>query len=76
MSAAVSRPIVPIALAILINLFAIQSRGTAKVGMLFGPIMLGYFLMLAVLGVMHIVDHPTIVMPTLRTPSMRCAFLL
>lgn len=58
--------IVPIALAILIGLFAIQSRGTAKVGMLFGPIMLGYFLMLAVLGVMHIVDHPTIVMHTLN----------
>jgi KUP system potassium uptake protein len=58
--------IVPIALAILIGLFAIQSRGTAKVGMLFGPIMLGYFLMLAVLGIMHIVDHPTIVMHTLN----------
>src|SRR3546814_8331525 len=32
--------IVPIALAILIGLFALQSRGTAKVGALFGPIML------------------------------------
>jgi KUP system potassium uptake protein len=45
--------IIPIALAILIGLFAIQSRGTAKVGALFGPIMIAYFLMLAVLGVMH-----------------------
>ena len=58
--------IVPIALTILIALFAIQSRGTAKVGMLFGPIMLCYFLMLAVLGVMHIVDHPSIIMHTLN----------
>jgi len=58
--------IVPIALTILIGLFAIQSRGTAKVGMLFGPIMLCYFLMLAVLGVMHIVDHPSIIMHTLN----------
>ena len=45
--------IIPIALAILIGLFAIQSRGTAKVGALFGPIMIAYFLMLAVLGVLH-----------------------
>jgi KUP system potassium uptake protein len=45
--------IIPIALAILIGLFAIQSRGTAKVGALFGPIMIAYFVMLAVLGVMH-----------------------
>lgn len=58
--------IVPIALAILIGLFALQSRGTAKVGALFGPIMLGYFLMLAVLGVMHIVDHPSIIIQTLN----------
>ncbi|MGV1682641.1 potassium transporter Kup [Sphingopyxis sp. NJF-3] len=58
--------IVPIALAILIGLFALQSHGTAKVGALFGPIMLGYFLMLAVLGVMHIVDHPTIIWATIN----------
>ncbi|WP_374526337.1 potassium transporter Kup [Sphingopyxis sp.] len=58
--------IVPIALTILIGLFAIQSRGTAKVGMLFGPIMLLYFTMLAVLGVIHIVDHPSIMMHTLN----------
>ncbi|PAL23655.1 potassium transporter Kup [Sphingopyxis sp. GW247-27LB] len=58
--------IVPIALAILIGLFALQSHGTAKVGALFGPIMLCYFLMLAVLGVMHIVDHPTIIWATIN----------
>src|SRR3546814_3793818 len=46
--------IVPIALAILIGLFALQSHGTARVGALFGPIMLCYFLMLAVLGVLQI----------------------
>lgn len=58
--------IVPIALAILIGLFAIQSRGTAKVGMLFGPIMLAYFTMLAILGLIHIVDHPGIIVETLN----------
>ncbi|AVA13418.1 potassium transporter Kup [Sphingopyxis granuli] len=58
--------IVPIALAILIGIFALQSRGTAKVGALFGPIMLAYFLMLAVLGVTHIVDHPSIILHTIN----------
>jgi KUP system potassium uptake protein len=58
--------IVPIAIAILVALFAIQSRGTEKVGGLFGPIMLIYFLTLAVLGVMHIVDMPEIVLATIN----------
>jgi KUP system potassium uptake protein len=58
--------IVPIALAILIGLFALQSHGTAKVGALFGPIMLCYFVMLAVLGVLHNVDHPSIILATIN----------
>ncbi len=58
--------IVPIALAILVGIFAIQSRGTAKMGALFGPIMLCYFLMLAVLGVMHIIEHPIIIWATIN----------
>jgi KUP system potassium uptake protein len=45
--------IIPIALTILVALFSIQSRGTAKVGMLFGPIMICYFSMLAILGLMQ-----------------------
>jgi KUP system potassium uptake protein len=58
--------IVPIALAILIGIFSIQSRGTAKVGALFGPIMLAYFAMLAILGVLHILDDPMIILATLN----------
>ena len=58
--------VLPIAIAILIGLFAIQSRGTAKVGLLFGPIMLVYFLTLAVLGVIHISGAPGIVFETLN----------
>src|SRR4051812_4465797 len=53
--------VVPIAIAILIGLFAIQSRGTARVGLLFGPVMIFYFGMLAVLGVMHIKDYPAVI---------------
>ena len=50
----------PTAIAILVGLFAIQARGTAKVGALFGPIMLIYFVTIAVLGGMHIVKHPAV----------------
>ena len=42
--------VLPIAVTIIIALFYLQSIGTAKVGRLFGPIMLAYFLMLATLG--------------------------
>jgi KUP system potassium uptake protein len=55
-----------IAIAILVGLFAIQARGTAKVGALFGPIMLIYFATLAVLGVMHMVKYPTIILETIN----------
>ncbi len=52
--------VVPIAITILIGLFVIQSRGTAKVGALFGPIMILYFSVLTVLGVVNIVQNPEI----------------
>ena len=52
--------VVPIAVAILVGLFMIQSRGTAKVGMLFGPIMVVYFTTLAVLGVINIIPRPDV----------------
>ena len=42
--------VIPIAIGILVGLFAIQARGTASVGLLFGPVMLVYFATLAVLG--------------------------
>ena len=52
--------VVPIALGILVGLFAIQARGTARVGMMFGPVMLVYFGALAALGLLHIMDRPGI----------------
>src|SRR5690348_2927201 len=52
--------VIPIAIGILVGLFAIQSRGTARVGLMFGPVMLFYFGVLAVLGVMHIMDYPAV----------------
>lgn len=58
--------IVPLAVAILFALFAIQSRGTEKVGKLFGPIMLLYFGTLAALGLMYVVNDPGIILETLN----------
>jgi KUP system potassium uptake protein len=52
--------IVWIALAILTCLFAIQRRGTEKVGRLFGPIMLVYFATIAAMGIYHIVQLPAV----------------
>ncbi|WP_159977925.1 MULTISPECIES: potassium transporter Kup [unclassified Novosphingobium] len=52
--------VLPISTGILIGLFAIQSRGTAAMGKLFGPVMIVYFAVLAVLGVNGILQHPGI----------------
>ncbi|MHC9086914.1 potassium transporter Kup [Luteimonas sp. RIT-PG2_3] len=52
--------IVPIAVLVLIVLFATQRFGTAKVGKVFGPIMVLWFLVLAVLGVMNILHEPEV----------------
>ena len=52
--------VIPISVAILVGLFLVQARGTAKVGAIFGPIVLVYFATLAVLGVYNIARHPDI----------------
>ncbi|HEY7583570.1 MAG TPA: potassium transporter Kup [Acidimicrobiia bacterium] len=52
--------VIPIAIAILIGLFAIQQRGTERVGRLFGPLMLVWFAVLAILGVVQIARNPTV----------------
>ncbi|HEX5403662.1 MAG TPA: potassium transporter Kup [Pseudonocardiaceae bacterium] len=50
--------VLPIGAAILIVLFVVQRFGTRQVGRLFGPVMLLWFVTLAVLGVPQIVAHP------------------
>ncbi len=52
--------ILPLAVVILIALFVIQSRGTGMVGKLFGPVMLVWFLSLALLGIWNIIDNPVV----------------
>ena len=52
--------IIPLALVILVFLFLIQHHGTARVGKLFGPVMLLWFATLAVLGINSIVGNPDV----------------
>ncbi|MCE6957711.1 potassium transporter Kup [Cereibacter sphaeroides] len=52
--------IVPIAIAIILVLFLVQSRGTAAVAGLFGPVMLVWFLVLLTGGAASLVRHPTV----------------
>jgi KUP system potassium uptake protein len=52
--------VVPIALGVLVALFAVQHFGTAGVGRWFGPITLLWFVALFVLGVRHIVEAPQV----------------
>ncbi|GMV01562.1 MAG: KUP/HAK/KT family potassium transporter [Burkholderiaceae bacterium] len=52
--------VVPIALGVILGLFLIQRRGTAAVGAFFGPVMLGWFVALAGLGIASIVQNPSV----------------
>ena len=52
--------VIPITIAILVGLFLIQKRGAGALGNLFGPIMVLWFLTLAVLGVVNIVKAPSV----------------
>ncbi|HVJ61860.1 MAG TPA: potassium transporter Kup [Tahibacter sp.] len=52
--------VVPIAVVVLLILFSFQSRGTAKVGNVFGPIMVLWFVALATLGVIEIMVAPQV----------------
>ena len=53
--------VVPISIGILVGLFLVQARGTSSVGNLFGPVMIVYFAILAILGLINIMDRPDIV---------------
>ena len=52
--------VLPLSLIILITLFAMQSRGTARVANVFGPITAIWFVAIAVGGLMHLVDDPSV----------------
>jgi KUP system potassium uptake protein len=65
--------VVPVAVAILVGLFALQRQGTARVGAIFGPIMLVWFLCIAALGVGGILLDPSVLRAA--SPTHAAAFL-
>lgn len=52
--------VVPITVTILLGLFAIQKYGTGKVSIIFGPVMLIWFLGIGTFGLLHIFDDPSV----------------
>src|SRR5471032_77956 len=65
--------VIPLTVAVLIALFAIQRRGTATVGALFGPVMIVWFAILGLIGVVNIVRAPQILQAV--NPMHAYAFL-
>jgi len=59
-SPAFKKYVIPLTLVILFCLFAVQKRGTAGIGKFFGPITVVWFACIAALGLVHIVDNPSI----------------
>jgi len=52
--------VIPLTLAVLIGLFALQRFGTGRIGSIFGPVMVLWFLVLGVLGALQIARHPMV----------------
>ncbi|MBV9919891.1 MAG: potassium transporter Kup, partial [Pseudonocardia sp.] len=66
--------VLPIGIVILAVLFVVQRFGTHRVGALFGPIMVIWFVAIAVLGVPHILAHPGVLAGL--SPTYAAAFLI
>jgi KUP system potassium uptake protein len=66
--------VLPLSLAILIGLFTVQSHGTARVATFFGPITAFWFLVMALGGLSHLVENPSIL--AAFNPAHGIAFLL
>ncbi len=65
--------VLPLSLLILVGLFAVQSHGTARVATWFGPITGLWFVLMAIGGIVHIWDHPGILLAI--SPVHGMAFL-
>jgi KUP system potassium uptake protein len=70
-SPALAAQIVPLSLAVLVGLFALQRFGTGAVGGLFGPVMVVWFLVLGALGIREVAAHPDIVRSLSPTYAVR-----
>ena len=52
--------VIPIAVAILVSLYSVQSQGTGRIGRIFGPVMMAWFGTLGVIGILSILETPTV----------------
>ena len=66
--------VIPITVAVLITLFAVQRGGTARVATFFGPVMVVFFSILGLLGLLHIKDAPIVL--TAFNPLKGLGFLV
>src|SRR5215204_6307785 len=66
--------VIPLSLAILVGLFSVQSRGTAAVAAWFGPITAVWFIAMAIGGLIHLLDDPSIL--AALSPAYGVRFLL
>jgi KUP system potassium uptake protein len=57
-----SEYVLPISVVIIVGLFAMQRRGTHSIGRIFGPVMALWFLVIGVLGIVQIVQHPFVLL--------------
>jgi KUP system potassium uptake protein len=66
--------VLPISLAVIVMLFAVQYRGTASVGRVFGPVMALWFVTIGALGLVQIVQHPFVMLAI--SPSYAVALVM
>jgi KUP system potassium uptake protein len=71
---AMSSAVLPVTIIVIVFLFAIQRRGTEKVGKLFGPVMVLWFAALAVMGVVSIVRAPDVLLAVNPLYGLRLLF--
>jgi KUP system potassium uptake protein len=64
------RAVVPLTVVILVFLFIIQSKGTSWIGGLFGPVMLVWFVVLGVLGIVGIARSPEVLVALSPVPAI------
>ena len=65
--------VIPISLAVLFMLFAVQKRGTADIGKFFGPITVFWFLAIAATGLMQIIQNPSVLVAIAPWYALRFA---
>ncbi len=62
--------VAPIAAVIVVALFLIQRQGTSRVGALFGPVMIVWFAVISLLGIVQIIEHPRVLMAVSPTHAI------